>query len=74
MAGYVLFLFNSTHHVLKAESVLKSAGIVPDVIPVPRGLSSDCGVCLKVTDDVRQRAEAALREGRVAVEAAHEQA
>jgi hypothetical protein len=40
------FLFHSIHDVLKAESVLKSQGALFELVPVPRTLSSDCGVCI----------------------------
>ncbi len=40
------FLFHSIHDVLKAESVLKSQGTLFELVPVPRVLSSDCGVCI----------------------------
>ncbi len=40
------FLFRTIHDVLKAESVLKSQGTLFELVPVPRTLSSDCGVCI----------------------------
>ncbi len=41
----VLILF-SIHYVLKAEKLLKNKGITHDVVPVPREISSDCGMAL----------------------------
>jgi hypothetical protein len=32
---------------LRAEKILQRAGLVIKLIPVPRQLSSDCGVCLR---------------------------
>lgn len=40
-------LFDSTSAVLVAERLVKEAGISHSIIPVPRHLSSDCGVCLR---------------------------
>ena len=40
------FLFHTIHDVLKAESVLKNQGRLFELVPVPRTLSSDCGVCI----------------------------
>jgi len=37
----------SIHNVLKAEKVLKKANVHFDLIPVPRGLSSDCGMAVE---------------------------
>jgi hypothetical protein len=40
-------LFNTIHDVLKAEKALKVRSVEGEVVPVPRSLSSDCGVCIK---------------------------
>ena len=42
----VVILF-SIHFVLKAEKLLKKNGISHDVIPVPREISSDCGMAIE---------------------------
>jgi hypothetical protein len=39
-------LFDSVHHVLAAEKRLRSEAIWIDLIPVPRSLSSDCGMAI----------------------------
>ncbi len=36
----------SIHYVLKTESILKKEMIVHDVVPVPRSISSDCGMAI----------------------------
>ena len=43
-------LFTTVHHVLKAEKRLKSGKVDVEVVPVPRSLSSDCGVCIKSSE------------------------
>jgi hypothetical protein len=48
---YVVFLFPSVSHVLKAEKILKDRGFAHKLIPVPRHISADCGVCLRVDVD-----------------------
>ena len=47
-----IILFDSIHHVLAAEEVFKERGIWCDLTPVPRDLSSDCGMAVefRVTD------------------------
>lgn len=57
---YVIALFDSTSAVLFAEGLLKEAGILYAVIPVPRHLSSDCGVCLRFPRDEHERVESLL--------------
>ena len=49
--SYVVFLFPSVSYALKAEKILKKEGIAHKMIPVPRHISSDCGVCLRVSVD-----------------------
>ena len=50
-------LFYSTSVAIRAESLAQQAGLTVKLIPVPRQLSSDCGVCLRFetgdTDDMR---------------------
>jgi hypothetical protein len=71
-AGYLLFILASASHGLKAEAALKAAAIPCALIPVPRTLSSQCGVCLRVPGDHRQEAEMVLAECGVEVSATHE--
>ncbi|MDT8440468.1 MAG: DUF3343 domain-containing protein [Desulfuromonadales bacterium] len=40
-------IFHSIHKVLKAEKLLKQAGVRFLLIPVPRQLTSDCGLALR---------------------------
>jgi hypothetical protein len=44
---YCVALFDSVSHVMKAEKILKAAGVQHKIIPVPRSISADCGVCLR---------------------------
>lgn len=39
---------------LKAEKILKQHTISHELVPVPRNLSSDCGMCVKLEDDVEK--------------------
>ena len=57
---FIVFLFPSVSHVLKAERCLKERGIDHKLIPVPREVSSDCGVCLRVTADLQAAVTEAL--------------
>jgi hypothetical protein len=44
-------IFDSIHAVLSAERALLAAGLRCDLVPVPRGLSSDCGLALLFRND-----------------------
>jgi hypothetical protein len=64
MPKHSLFLFPSVGHAMKAEKILQEQGIAHKLIPIPREISLDCGVCLRVEADLCDAAAAAL-EGRV---------
>lgn len=55
---YDVLLMQSTSHAVRAEKLLRGEGIECKMIPVPRHVSSDCGVCLRI---LAQDAEAARR-------------
>lgn len=59
-AGWCVLLFDSVSQVLLAEKVLKQAALGHKVIPVPRQISSDCGVCIRFDPAVRDRVVEAL--------------
>jgi hypothetical protein len=69
---YVVFLVRAISHAMKGEAALTKAGIAHKLIPVPRALGSDCGVCVRVDPADRERAEKALRAAGVEVTAIHE--
>jgi len=41
-------IFHSIHRVLRAEQLLKRDGVSFLLIPVPRQLTSDCGLALRI--------------------------
>lgn len=45
---YAVILVHSTSHAIRAEKMLQAAGIPCKMIPVPRHISSDCGVCVRI--------------------------
>lgn len=62
-----VFLFRSVHHVMKAEKLLKGRGIKIDLIPVPRDISSDCGVAVELSEDSESEALLILKENGLSV-------
>jgi hypothetical protein len=62
MEEYAVILMDSTSHAIKGEKVLKGEGIVAKLIPVPRHLSSDCGVTVRIPVDQIERSEGILTE------------
>ena len=69
--NYCVALFHSVSHVIKAEKILKEAGIPHKLIPVPRIISSDCGVCLRFLREQRDTIVEAL-DSAVEVSEIHE--
>jgi hypothetical protein len=58
--SYLVALFKAVSHAMKAERVLKEKGVPIKLIPVPKYISSDCGVCIRFTPDRRGDFESAL--------------
>ncbi len=55
-----VILFKSVSAALAAEKVLKETGMAFKLIPVPKHISSDCGVCIRIDSADEGRARAAL--------------
>lgn len=64
--AYAIILVDSTGHALRVERILKQHALTCKLIPVPRHLSSDCGVCVRIFLQDAERAHALLVEERVA--------
>jgi hypothetical protein len=60
-----VILVYSTSYALRAEKFLKSAGIICKLIPVPRHLSSDCGVCICIASSDKNNAIYTLESAHV---------
>lgn len=65
---YSVALFSSVSHVLKAEKILKKSAILYKIIPVPKSISADCGVCIRFHKDQRDTIMDALKSGCAPVE------
>jgi len=60
-AAYGVVTFHSTYSVLKAEKLLKDAGLDGvRLIPVPSQISSDCGVTVRFRREDTERAQKIL--------------
>ncbi len=51
---YCVALFDTVSHVMKAEKLLKEAGVPYKIIPVPKSISSDCGVCVRFLPEQKE--------------------
>ncbi len=70
--SHSVFLVPSASHAIKGEAALIEAGVACRLIPVPRTLSSQCGVCLRVSLSDRSQAEQVLEKAEVRVSGIHD--
>lgn len=62
-AEFFIITFPSTNYALKAERTLTRQGFDIKTVPVPRNISSDCGIALKVKmEDIEKIKETFTRE------------
>jgi hypothetical protein len=52
---------------MRAEKLLKGKGIKVDLIPVPREISSDCGVAIELSAESEKEAFLLLEENKVSI-------
>ncbi|MCS7177825.1 MAG: DUF3343 domain-containing protein [Anaerolineae bacterium] len=69
---YAVILLPSTSHAIRAEKILREAGIDCQLVPIPRHLSSDCGICVRIPRQAREAARAALEQARLDIESIHD--
>jgi hypothetical protein len=60
--SYDVILFKAVSYALKAEKILKKESLPHKLIPVPKHISSDCGVCLMIHLDVKDQVLTALKD------------
>jgi len=56
--GYITF--KSVSFAMKAESILKKNGLVFKMIPVPRSISTDCGISIRFNMEDKGKIESLL--------------
>ena len=61
----MIILFHNSSSAIRAEALLKRAGIRSRLIPTPRELSSDCGVALRFTRENNEEVVSILNEAKV---------
>jgi hypothetical protein len=67
-----VILFPSTHFAIRAEKRVKEKGMTVKLIPVPRHLSSDCGVCLRIPWEQKEEIQSFLEREGVKIEEIHQ--
>ena len=72
MTDYGVVLFYTTSAALRGEKILKAAGIVVKLIPVPRELSSSCGISLRFLWPDADRIQELLSSAKTDFEGVHQ--
>ena len=70
--SFGVILFASTHFAIRAEKLVQEKGFIVKLIPVPRHLSSDCGVCLRFSWKQKDEIHGFLEEEGVKTEEIHQ--
>jgi hypothetical protein len=65
-------IFYSTSGAIKTESLAKKQRLTVKLIPVPRHLSSDCGICLSFNSDDIHGIEKILKDNKIEFDAIYE--
>jgi hypothetical protein len=67
----MILIFRGTHQVMAAEKQLKKGGVPMRLIPVPRSLTSDCGLAIRVHPTEHGRAREVLAAAKLIPVSAH---
>jgi len=62
---YAVILVDSTSLVMRIEKLLKKEGLPYKLIPVPRHLSSDCGICVRIFKQDSEAVKTILTEHQI---------
>ena len=62
-----VLLFQSIHKVMKAEKICKKEGIEYTIIPVPKHISSECGMCMEVKTERAESYQSILQKNQLEV-------
>ena len=69
---FSILLVPSTHHAVRAEKLLLQAGVTCKLIPVPRTIASDCGVCVRIPTTAAEAARRILENAGLKMEGFHD--
>jgi len=62
---FAVILVDSTSHALRIEKLLVKHELTCKLIPVPRHLSSDCGVCVRILKQEMVKIKTLLSEHQI---------
>jgi hypothetical protein len=63
--NYSVVIFYSTSAAIRAENLAQKVNLKVKLIPIPRHLSSDCGICLQFNNEDQQSIKEILVEKKI---------
>lgn len=66
--AYAVILVYSTSHAMRIEKLLAERGVACKMIPVPRQISSDCGVCIRIKSGHSQAAREIVAAAKIEIQ------
>ena len=69
---FSVVLFHSISGALRAEKLLKAESVPLKLIPVPRHLSSDCGICIRFDRADEPKVEGILSQSKLEIQGIHQ--
>jgi len=70
----VLLTFSTVHSALNAENILKELHLKHQVMPVPRAITTECGLCISIAAEDFYKVQALLDARAVNILAVYERA
>jgi hypothetical protein len=71
-SAYAVVLVPSTSHALRLEKLLLQREVPSKLIPVPRKISSDCGVCIRIRRADTETVRSLVHEVGLEIEEIHD--
>ncbi|HSJ54326.1 MAG TPA: DUF3343 domain-containing protein [Anaerolineae bacterium] len=68
---YAVLLVHATSHAMRVEKLLRDGGLTCKLIPVPRHISSDCGVCVRVRHEDLDAARRVVEATGIEIKSVH---
>ena len=65
MDSIYIIAFNSTHHAIRTEKILKEENMNIRTIPTPREVSSSCGLSIKFEESEIEKIKQIIEESKV---------
>jgi hypothetical protein len=60
-----LIVFDSVHHAIHSEQLLRQAGIVVEMIPTPREITASCGQSVTFGENDTESVKEVLERGKI---------